>query len=365
MPLANIPTNLITGFLGVGKTSAILNLLANKPETERWAVLVNEFGEIGIDGSLMESSQGQSDQVYFKEVPGGCMCCTAGLPMQVALNQLIMKAKPDRLLIEPTGLGHPAEVLDVLASAPFAELLDLQPVVTLVDARKLKDQRYLDHPTFNQQIEIADLVVGNKKDLYAAGDEERLIQFVERQSPRPVLFTEHGQLDSSVLCRQGLTTAGPTIGLAGSLSDKMTAHSHRHHSHDHDHENNKAADNFAVMELPESGFVRADNSGEGYISIGWRLSPRFEFKRQQLLLWMTGLDVERLKAVLLTDEGPLGFNLAEGSLSEIPLDEAYESRLELIQTAPEHGAAHPAAELGSQLQTQLFNCLNSASPDAE
>ena len=97
--ISGVPTNIITGFLGVGKTSAILNLLNNKPENERWAILVNEFGEIGIDGSIFESQQSEEQGVYIREVPGGCMCCTAGAPMQVALAQLLRKAKPDRLLI--------------------------------------------------------------------------------------------------------------------------------------------------------------------------------------------------------------------------------------------------------------------------
>ena len=76
-----IPTNIITGFLGVGKTTTILQLLKDKPEGEKWAVLVNEFGEIGIDGAIL-SDQG----ALIKEVPGGCMCCTAGVPMSVGIT---------------------------------------------------------------------------------------------------------------------------------------------------------------------------------------------------------------------------------------------------------------------------------------
>ena len=110
--ISAIPTTLITGFLGVGKTTAILQLLANKPNNENWAVLVNEFGEIGIDSALLAGNSNEQG-VFIREVPGGCMCCASGVPMQVALNQLITKAKPDRLLIEPTGLGHPKEVVAV------------------------------------------------------------------------------------------------------------------------------------------------------------------------------------------------------------------------------------------------------------
>ena len=152
--------------MGVGKTTAILNLLKNKPDNERWAVLVNEFGEIGVDGSLFEGQHSQQQGVFIREVPGGCMCCTSGLPMQIALNQLLSKAKPDRLLIEPTGLGHPKEVLEVLTSEYYQDVLSLHKTLTIVDARKLKQQRYTDHDTFNQQIALADMVVGNKTDLY-------------------------------------------------------------------------------------------------------------------------------------------------------------------------------------------------------
>ena len=102
-----VPTNIITGFLGVGKTSSLLHLLKQKPANERWAILINEFGEIGIDGSLVNGSRNKAPnnnasnekRVFIREVPGGCMCCAAGLPMQIALNQLLAESKPNRLLI--------------------------------------------------------------------------------------------------------------------------------------------------------------------------------------------------------------------------------------------------------------------------
>lgn len=171
--ISRVPTNIITGFLGVGKTSAIMHLLTHKPSHERWAVLVNEFGEVGIDGSLLQGQKKQQDQVFIREVPGGCMCCAAGLPMQIALNQLLSEARPDRLLIEPTGLGHPKEVLQVLSTEYYRQILALQKNITLVDARKLSDPKYTEHETFNQQITIADTVVGNKRDLYQDEDEQK------------------------------------------------------------------------------------------------------------------------------------------------------------------------------------------------
>ena len=117
-----VPTNIVTGFLGAGKTTAIVHLLQHKPKNERWALLVNEFGEIGIDGSLMQGQYTEEQGVFIREVPGGCMCCAAGLPMQIALNMLLAKSKPDRLLIEPTGLGHPKEVLEILSNEHYQDV---------------------------------------------------------------------------------------------------------------------------------------------------------------------------------------------------------------------------------------------------
>ena len=154
MILKPIPTNVITGFLGVGKTTFIKLLLASKPEGETWAVLVNEFGEIGIDGALLS---GGGESIEIREVAGGCLCCAASVPMQVAVNQLIAKAKPDRLLIEPTGLGHPKEVIKLLSQPHYQHVIALKSTVCLVDARKISDERYRTHDIFNQQLAVADL----------------------------------------------------------------------------------------------------------------------------------------------------------------------------------------------------------------
>ena len=91
--------NVITGFLGVGKTSSILNLLQQKPADEEWAILVNEFGEIGVAQGLINGQITPRNDVSVFEVPGGCMCCAAGLPMEMALSQIFFLCEPDRLII--------------------------------------------------------------------------------------------------------------------------------------------------------------------------------------------------------------------------------------------------------------------------
>ncbi len=325
-PIQSVPTNIVTGFLGVGKTSAILNLMKSKPENERWAILVNEFGEIGVDGSLFEGQRGKADRVFIKEVPGGCMCCTAGLPMQIALNQLLSEAKPDRLLIEPTGLGHPKEVLQVLSSEHYRKVLSLQKTITLVDARKLSESRYTNHDTFNQQIAIVDTVVGNKVDLYQEGDQEALRAYVS-EFGRPntkVSFAEHGEIPFS------------------EFEGDTTIHESGHHHHHH-HDKKPLA---SELPMPESGMINASNSGEGFQSEGWRFSADKVFSRQKLVPLMLEIQAERMKAVFITQDGIFGYNLTPDGLTEAELDDCSESRIEVI-----------AEVVDSELELKLLQCV--------
>ncbi|KFA97459.1 GTP-binding protein [Vibrio mediterranei] len=326
-PITGVPTNIITGFLGVGKTSAILSLMKDKPKNERWAILVNEFGEIGIDGSLVQGQHKDKQQVFIREVPGGCMCCAAGLPMQIALNQLLSEARPDRLLIEPTGLGHPKEVLEVLSTEHYRQVLSLQKTVTLVDARRLSDSRYTQHDTFNQQISIADTIVGNKFDLYQQGDSEKLTTYVAKVG-RPntkVVFAEHGAIPLS------------------EFEGETSIHQHPPHHHHH-HSQSKPL--VSEQDLPESGFLKAENEGEGFQSVGWRFSPDKVFNRQKLILLLVELDVERMKAVFITEDGIFGYNLTSDGLTEVVLDDYFESRIELISDT-----------IDDTFEEQLLSCL--------
>lgn len=330
--ISRVPTNIITGFLGVGKTSAIMHLLAHKPSHERWAVLVNEFGEVGIDGSLLQGQKKQQDQVFIREVPGGCMCCAAGLPMQIALNQLLSEARPDRLLIEPTGLGHPKEVLQVLSTEYYRQILALQKNITLVDARKLSYPKYTEHETFNQQIAIADTVVGNKRDLYQDGDELKLTTYIAKLGLREtkVIFAEHGAIPFHEF--EGATYIDV---------QKKTSVLYR--------EREKKS---LVPELPmpDSGILTATNQGEGFYSIGWRISAEKVFDHQKLRLLLLDLKVERMKAVFITGSGIFGYNLTSDGLTEFELDECSENRLELISSG-----------LDDQFEDRLFRCLEKTS----
>lgn len=309
--LSAIPTNVITGFLGVGKSTAIRHLLERKPADERWAVLVNEFGEVGIDGSLFSGKGREEDGVFISEVPGGCMCCAAGLPMQIALNRLLSRARPHRLLIEPTGLGHPKEVLAVLGAEHYKDVLELHATITLVDARKVSDERYTRHPTFNQQLEIADVIVANKSDQYQAEDFAQLLNFLEDRSllsSKSVYQVSQGTLKQS--------------WLAGLASE----HDLHHHHHKSD------VETLTERKLPDEGYLSIDNEGEGFFSRGWIFKPEWTFDSKKLYNLLLGVNAERVKGVFITDQGVMAYNKADNVLAEVMLDECIDSRIECITT---------------------------------
>lgn len=322
---APVATTIITGFLGAGKTTAIRSLLDRKPPDERWAVLINEFGEVGIDAALLagEDASGQrnDDGIILRELPGGCLCCAAGVPFQVALNQLLRKARPDRLLVEPTGLGHPGEILATLAGPAYRGVLDLRATLTLVDARKCGDARYRGHDIFREQLQVADVVVASKSDLYGAADLRALQDLVAEirgagaasVSVEPAI---RGRVDRAWLDRPaGYRGASLSLPLTGSAPVPGAEG--------------------AVVTIPERGYLRLDNSNGEYHSSGWIFDPVIEFKHDELFSLLSGLaGVERMKAVFITNEGVIGFNLADGVLACRALDECGDSRIEVIGTDP-------------------------------
>lgn len=277
------PTNLITGFLGVGKSTAIRGLLERSPADERWAVLVNELGEVAVDGAAMAGAGG--DGVTIRELPGGCLCCTLGASLKVTLTRLVREARPDRLLIEPTGVGHPARVLDALRGPDLASALDVRATICLVDPRRLADERVTQSEVFRDQVELAEVLVANKADLC---DEDELARFREWAEglfpPKALVATvEQGRIEPRWLDLPADPGRAPLF---------PEAHAH---GHEHEPEHRQARS-------PEPGDpVRHANSGEGLETCGWIFHPEDRFERKRLLETLEALPVERLKGVFRCD----------------------------------------------------------------
>ncbi|AMO54605.1 GTPase [Endozoicomonas montiporae] len=302
-----IPVTLITGFLGAGKTTAILHLLKQKPEHETWGVLVNEFGEIGIDGAMMKGKG-----AVVREVPGGCMCCVAGLPMQIGLNMLIARSKPDRILVEPTGLGHPKQILETLTGKYYKDILELKASICLLDPRNLQDDRYLENENFTSQVAIADVLVANKTDLCTEEDRQRFEDFCPQEAKSA--WVSQGALDVEWLSLPR-------------KSHEISASSAHPHHHD-------MPDTASLVLEPGQRFVRKENKGQGHVSCGWLFSGSTEFSFHALFQMCNGLNADRFKAVVKTDTGPKAFNAQNGLVSVLELDECDDSRIEIINDKP-------------------------------
>lgn len=300
--------NLITGFLGSGKTTTLRHLLASKPEGEQWAVLVNEFGEIGIDGALLAETG-----AVLKEIPGGCMCCVNGLPMQVGLNMLLKQAKPDRLLIEPTGLGHPKQILDMLSAAVYQPWIDLRATLCLLDPRQLADQRVFENENFRDQLAAADIIIANKHDCWEDADRERLDRWQQESAvPRQRVNTSHGQIDVALLDH-------PRTNLQ--VLPTPSHHPHR-----------PSQSGLAALKLSDNArWRRALNQGQGYHACGWIFDSETVFDTIGLLEWARLAPVSRVKGVLRIPEGLVSIN-RQGADFHIETRQTTppDSRIELI-----------------------------------
>ncbi|QII36958.1 GTP-binding protein [Rouxiella badensis] len=301
-------TNLITGFLGSGKTTTIRHLLAQKPENEKWAVLVNEFGEIGIDGALLADSG-----AVLKEIPGGCMCCVNGLPMQIGLNMLLKQAKPDRLLIELTGLGHPKQILSLLTSDVYSGWLTLNASLCLLDARQLSDPRVVANENFRDQLAAADIIIANKTDTYTEHDDRMLAQWLSTQDASlQIERVSQGKISAELLNQPR-------------RNERELPEGKHHHAH-------QSKQGLAALSLPgHQRWRRALNEAGDYSSCGWIFDGETLFDTAGFLDWARQAPVDRLKAVIRIKEGTLrvnrqGNDLHIDTLSTAPLD----NRIELI-----------------------------------
>ncbi len=157
--MKKIPVNIFSGFLGSGKTTAIIKLLNDKISEDQWAVIINEFGKVSIDSQTLRAS---SDAGNIFEVVGGCICCSAKGYFQENLEQIISIGTYSRIIIEPSGLGGIEMVSEIVASS---EVLKLMPVICLVDILGVENRRLQSLPIYSTQILKADIIVLTKCDL--------------------------------------------------------------------------------------------------------------------------------------------------------------------------------------------------------
>lgn len=191
-----IPVHIVSGFLGVGKTTTLTALVAGRAGNERAAIVVNDFGEAGIDAARLSSESVGAGAERVMNIAGGCVCCTAPEGLVRVVSELLDVTRPDRIYIEPSGLGRPRDVVDMLVRGGLASRVDLRPVIVIVDPEKFDAA----DPLMHEQWEGGDVLVVNRIDRASASALSRIRAAVGEKWPPflRVIETTHGVLPAEV-----------------------------------------------------------------------------------------------------------------------------------------------------------------------
>jgi G3E family GTPase len=224
-----IPVTVLTGYLGAGKTT-LLNRILSENHGKKYAVIVNEFGEIGIDNDLII---GADEEVF--EMNNGCVCCTVrGDLVRIIDGLMKRKGKFDAIILETTGLADPAPVAQTFfVDEDVRDKTALDAVVTVADAKWLS-QRLKDAPEAKSQIAFADVIVLNKADLVSSGEMAEVEARIRGINPYAKLHrTERCQVALSDVLERGAFDLDRILEIEPAFLEEDD-HGH-HHDHDHDH----------------------------------------------------------------------------------------------------------------------------------
>ncbi len=322
-----IPTTLVTGFLGVGKTTAVLDLLRRKSPAEKWAVLVNEYGSVAIDDAFIEGET-SPDGVSVRSVAGGCFCCTTAPMLPVALHFLLQDVTPDRLLIETSGLGHPARLLDNIRQN-YAGRLDVRATLGIVTPSDFTAPGMIDsNPVFRDQVQMSDVLVLNKADTATPDVLADFQTWANGLFPPKLLVvaTTNGRLDPAWLDLDANAERMPLF---------PDAHADHHH-HEQTVTLGGARPGRPVRYASPDGVRPA---------CGWVFDAADVFDREKLLAVLENPAFVRLKGVFRCEHEWVAVNRTTDGTSVKPTAYRRDSRVEIFVTDPPGGWAGVEAAL--------------------
>ena len=296
---AKIPVTVLTGYLGAGKTT-LLNRILSEPHGKKFAVIVNEFGEIGIDNELIVNA----DEEVF-EMNNGCICCTVrGDLVRIIDGLMRRKGKFDAIIVETTGLADPAPVAQTFfMDEQVGAKTKLDAVVTVADAKWLKD-RLKDAPEAKNQIAFADVILLNKTDLVTPAELAEIEARIRGINPYARLHrTERAKIDiAEVLGRNAfdldrILDIEPAFLDAGEAHDHDHDHGNGHHHHEHGHAHSHGGLKHYHDEDMQSVALKTDKP----------LNPDKFFPWVQDLVATEGPSILRCKGILSFKDDPERF----------------------------------------------------------
>jgi cobalamin biosynthesis protein CobW len=260
--LEKTPVTIVTGFLGSGKTTLIRHLLQN-PQGRRLAIIVNEFGDVGVDGDILKGcSDANCPEDAIIELTNGCICCTVADDFVPTIEALLARAlPPEHIIIETSGLALPKPLLKAFDWPALKSRITVDGVIAVADAEAVADGRFapnlealeaqrqadtsIDHDTplgevFEDQVACADIVILNKSDLVDTARMAKARATVQAEMPRkiPMIEATEGRVDQRVL-----------LGLGAAAEDDLAARPSHHEMHEeHDHDDFESF----ILTLPET-----------------------------------------------------------------------------------------------------------------
>ena len=227
--------DIISGFLGAGKTTFIKKLLQEAIKGEQVVLIENEFGQIGIDGGFLKDSG-----IEIREMNSGCICCSLVGDFGKSLSEVLTKYKPDRIIIEPSGVGKLSDVMKAVIDVSADMDVALNSAVTIVDAAKCKMYMKNFGEFFNNQIENAGTVVLSRTDITDTAKIQKDVEMIREKNPKAAIVT-------TPLAELGGSQLLEIIEKRDTMLDDLleeVRESHHHHDddddcccgHDHDHE---------------------------------------------------------------------------------------------------------------------------------
>ena len=218
--------DIISGFLGAGKTTFIKKLLKEAIAGEKVVLIENEFGEIGIDGGFLQDAG-----IEIREMNSGCICCSLVGDFGKSLEEVLKTYTPDRVIIEPSGVGKLSDVMKAVCDVAGDIDVTLNGSITVVDAQKCKMYMKNFGEFFNNQIENAGMIVLSRTDIADADKVAKAVEMIREKNEKAVIVTTPiDQLTGAQLLE---IIEQPMDDMAAELMEEMKHHHHDHHEHHH------------------------------------------------------------------------------------------------------------------------------------
>ncbi|MFE1745011.1 CobW family GTP-binding protein [Coleofasciculus sp. H7-2] len=302
-PISGLPVTIITGFLGSGKTTLLNHILSNQ-QGVKTAVLVNEFGEIGIDNELIVTTS--EDMV---ELSNGCICCTINNDLVEAVYKVLEREeKVDYLVVETTGLADPLPVALTFLGTELRDMTRLDSIITVVDSENFSLDLFNSEAAASQ-IAYGDIILLNKADLVDEADLDSLeVRIRDMKGGARIMRTTKGQVPLPLLLSVGLFETDKYF----QNEEAEQGHDHHHHDHDHDHHDHQDDHSSCDHEHDVCTHDHHDHDhhshhleNDGFTSISFESDKPFAIKKfQNFLDNQLPPTVFRAKGILWFDESP-------------------------------------------------------------